>query len=242
MRKHQFVKIPLLKTLRNVQKVTKPGLLQKSDQHPHQYLKLRRQKSRPEGRNELGWKRWWLEPVQGIGKFLEKKWGAMGVGGPQLEKVAKRSWWKADGVCPCILETLERFSMKDSHSNWEERPDVKPSNKVWVSLTCWSTATKAVHCVLLVHPLNQVNTVCMTDMKHSCPQNTWIGINGLVNNSSLFFKSLENGSMKKKSYLGWETPWSHFAPSFFLYKECGHKMCLWESWLQLLHVAVSDTE
>lgn len=73
---------------------------------------------------------------------------------------------------------------------------------MWVSLTCWSTATKAVHCVLLVHLLNQVNSVCMMNMEHSCPQNTWIGIHGLAHNSSLFCKSLGNGSMKEKIILG----------------------------------------
>lgn len=71
---------------------------------------------------------------------------------------------------------------------------------MWVSLTCWSTATKAFHCVLLVHLLNQMNSVCMMDMKHSCPQNMWIGTHRLVINSSLFCKGLGNGSMKKKSY------------------------------------------
>lgn len=70
------------------------------------------------------------------------------------------------------------------------------------SLTCWSTAAKAVHCVLLVHLLNQVNSVCMMNMEHSCPQNMWIGIHGLANNFSLFCKSLGNGSIKKKIILG----------------------------------------
>lgn len=66
---------------------------------------------------------------------------------------------------------------------------------------CWSTATKAIHCVLLVHLLNQMHSVCM-NVKHSCPQNTWRGTHGLVNN--LFCKSLGNVSMKKKSCWGWE--------------------------------------
>lgn len=30
-----------------------------------------------------------------------------------------------------------------------------------------------------------------------------------MNNSSLFCKSLGNGSLKKKSYWGWETPWKY---------------------------------
>lgn len=44
-KKTQFIKIPLLKILRNVQNVTK--LLQKFDQYHHHCLKFRRQKSRP---------------------------------------------------------------------------------------------------------------------------------------------------------------------------------------------------
>lgn len=75
-------------------------------------------------------------------------------------------------------------------------------------------------------PSKSSDSVCMMDTKHSCPQNMWIGIHGLVNNLSVFCKSLRNGSMKKIILGLGSILWCCSALPSFLYNDCGHKMGL----------------